>query len=135
MSYVCRAHSISLFIFIAMLQCLLGDKGHVYSIYAWIINAGSAFMRRRLGCPIYLQRDTPLLYHNLNSRCSYHVRNHRRLHDPDALPRQRLQHRNPEGRPKPQPPRSGEDHLGARQKEFPPSSRRAAAHSLPHHRW
>ena len=35
-----------------------------------------------------------------------HDRNHRRLHGPDALPRRKLQHRNSEGRPKPQPPRA-----------------------------
>ena len=48
----------------------------------------------------------------------YHDRNHRRINDPDALPRQRLQHRNSEGWPKPQPPGSGEDHMGARKRNF-----------------
>ena len=57
------------------------------------------------------------------------------IHDPDALPRQRFQHRNPEGWPKRQQPRSGEDHLGAHQEELPPPGPRTAAHCLPCHRW
>ena len=60
---------------------------------------------------------------------------HRRIHDPNDLPRPKLQHRNPEGRAKPQPPRSGEDHLGAREEELPPPRPRIAAHRLPDLRW